>query len=183
MVYGFAKQSNGHVTLYSEPGLGTTVRIYLPAMVGARKEAGPRQSAGTGELAKTNGEIVLVVEDDPFVRAYAVSCLEDLGYRVVSAADGREALKSLASDSSIQVVFSDVVMPGGVSGIDLAEKARILRPELGILLTSGYALDTLMDRGRFPPGMAFLNKPYRKHELSLALRRVIVGADDEFAEN
>lgn len=183
MVYGFAKQSNGHVTLYSEPGLGTTVRIYLPAMVETVGQTAPRRDDADAEVAAASGEVVLVVEDDPFVRTYAVGCLEDLGYRVIAAGDGREALKCLTADSSIEVVFTDVVMPGGVSGIDLAEKARILRPELGILLTSGYALDTLMDRGRFPPGMAFLNKPYRKHELSLALRRVLTHAGDEFAEN
>jgi PAS domain S-box-containing protein len=170
MVYGFAKQSNGHVTLYSEAGLGTTVRIYLPA-----SSSGPAQAETTVALAGTlRGQgTVLVAEDDPFVRAYAVACLESLGYRVISAVDAHEALARLSQHGDVDVLFSDIVMPGGMTGWELAERARAARPDIKVLLTSGYALETLASRGRLDPSVAVLNKPYRKADLARRLREVI----------
>src|SRR5260370_37215657 len=121
MVYGFAKQSNGHVSIYSEPGLGTTVRIYLPAMIG---KAAPAPAPVAKEIAASRAETVLIVEDDPFVRSYAVMSLQNLGYQVVAAVDGKEALQKLGSDARFELLFTDIVMPGGLNGWELAVLAR-----------------------------------------------------------
>jgi CheY-like chemotaxis protein len=171
MVYGFVKQSNGHVAIYSERGLGTTVRIYLPVAKGG---AGPPVEQAPPERAPRGAGItVLVAEDDPFVRGYAVACLESLGYHVVTAVDGNEALTKLMQHPEPQVLFTDIVMPGGMSGWDLAERARQARPDLKVLLTSGYALDALVERGRLPSDAAILNKPYRKAELARRLLEIL----------
>jgi PAS domain S-box-containing protein len=172
MVYGFVKQSNGHVSIYSEPGLGTTVRIYLPAVASAAKPA-PRVATVVAQAPPRGDEFVLVAEDDPFVRKHAVACLEGLGYRVVSADDGHQALAHLADGLQADLLFTDMVMPGGLSGLDLAERAKQLRPTLKVLLASGYALDTLASRGRLPPGTAVLNKPYNKADLARRLRETL----------
>jgi len=174
MVYGFVKQSNGHVSIYSELGLGTTIRLYLPASSVA-------QDADMGESnsvtpAFQGNETVLVVEDDPFVRAYAVSSLRALGYDVVMASDGREALDQLAKDIPLDLLFTDVVMPNGVNGWELAHQAMALRPGMKVLLTSGYALETLEAHGRLQPGLAVLNKPYRRTQLGKRVREVLDGA-------
>ena len=170
MVYGFAKQSNGHVTLYSEPGLGTTVRIYLPAVL-AKAQSVPL--AVEKEVLQSGSEMVLVVEDDPFVRSYAVMSLESLGYKVMSAVDGKEALQRLAAAPHIDLLFTDVVMPGGVNGWELAALARKERPELHVLLTSGYALETLAANGHVRQGAPILEKPYRKAELARLVREAL----------
>ena len=171
MVYGFAKQSNGHVTIYSEPGLGTTVRIYLPAVLAKTQDV---PLAVEKEVTDSGSETVLVVEDDPFVRSYAVMSLESLGYKVVSAVDGREALQTLATTAHIDLLFTDVVMPGGVNGWELAGLARKDRPELRVLLTSGYALETLAANGHVRQGALILEKPYRKAELARLVREALV---------
>jgi PAS domain S-box-containing protein len=174
MVYGFVKQSNGHVAIYSEPALGTTVRIYLPAVANAANRAPALVPA---EPAVDSGkETVLVAEDDPFVRSYAVTTLSSLGYRVIEAVDGREALHKLNQGALPDILFTDVVMPGGINGWDLAEQARKIRPGLRVLLTSGYALETLAERGRLPRGAVILNKPYRKAELARRLREALAVA-------
>jgi CheY-like chemotaxis protein len=171
MVYGFVKQSNGHVAIYSEPSLGTTVRLYLPlAPSEEKKTPDPRRDPDV-ELPTGSGTI-LVVEDDPFVRGYAVASLETLGYRVIIATNGREALTKLAESGPIDVLFSDVVMPGGMSGWELAERAQVLRPGLKVLLTSGYSLETLAIRSSPNSRLAILNKPYRKADLALRLKEI-----------
>ena len=173
MVYGFVKQSNGHVSIYSEPGLGTTIRIYLPAS-GTLTQADFDQVQRDSESVK-GSETILVVEDDPFVRAYAVSSLSNLGYSVIAASDGREALSKLAEDVDIDILFTDVVMPNGVSGWELAHQAMQLRPGMKVLLTSGYALETLEAHGRLQPGIAVLNKPYRRAQLGKRVRDILDG--------
>ena len=173
MVYGFVKQSNGHVSIYSEPGLGTTIRLYLPAS-GDSSQRDWDQLPQDGE-AISGKEVILVVEDDPFVRAYAVTSLVNLGYRVLSAADGREALGQLTGDAEIDMLFTDVVMPNGVNGWELAEQAMLLRPAMKVLLTSGYALETLEAHGRLQPGVAVLNKPYRRAQLAKRVRDILDG--------
>jgi PAS domain S-box-containing protein len=174
MVYGFVKQSNGHVSLYSEPNLGTTIRLYLPASSGDAA-AEMAQVALLAESFKGN-ETILVVEDDPFVRAYAVSSLANLGYNVLSASDGREALAILADVSQIDMLFTDVVMPHGVNGWELADQAVRLRPDITVLLTSGYALESLEAQGRLLPGLSVLNKPYRRTQLGRRVREVLDAA-------
>jgi CheY-like chemotaxis protein len=176
MVYGFIKQSGGHVALYSEPGLGTTIRMYLPI-----DESGHPASDHAADCAEAEvpcgHETVLVTEDDPFVRGYAVSCLESLGYKVLTAADGGEALAKLSDGATPDVLFTDVIMPGGVSGWDLVRKARRLHPGLKMLMTSGYALDTLVSDRRLPPDAVFINKPYRRNDLARSVREAIESAD------
>ncbi|WP_041798193.1 hybrid sensor histidine kinase/response regulator [Rhodopseudomonas palustris] len=171
MVYGFVKQSNGHVSLYSEPGLGTTVRLYLPA-VAAGRPTGPERPDSVERLA-SRGEVVLIVEDDPFVRSYAVMCLRSLGYGVIAASDGAGALQTLDDDTHFDILFTDVVMPGGISGWELAETASRRRPDLRVLLTSGYALETIAGRSHGREHLAILTKPYRKADLARKLREVV----------
>jgi CheY-like chemotaxis protein len=171
MVYGFVKQSNGHVAIYSEPGLGTTIRIYLPS-TSAPIVKSPRMIPEIPDI-DVGRETVLVAEDDPFVRAYAVTCLQSFGYRVIEAMDGRDALSKLADGAVADLLFTDVVMPGGVNGWELAESARRLHPRLKVLLTSGYALEALAERGRLPSGAVILNKPYRKADLAKRVREAL----------
>jgi len=172
MVYGFIKQSNGHVSIYSEPGLGTTVRMYLPAVLNRTVDA-PALFRIDHDTAPSGKEAVLVVEDDPFVRSHAIRSLESLGYRVMSAVDGNEALQKLGTDIHVDILFTDIVMPGGFNGWELADRARLTRPHLRVLLTSGYALETLTTHERVREHDAILTKPYRKVELARRLREVM----------
>jgi len=172
MVYGFMKQSNGHVSIYSEVGLGTTVRLYLPAHSTMPADLTVARAGAEGEPPR-GSESILVTEDDPFVRAYVVSALEELGYRVIAAEDAREALTQLTQGAEVDVLFTDIVMPGGMNGWELAERAQQIRPGLKLLFTSGYALETLVARGRIHPDTAILNKPYRRPELARRLREVL----------
>ena len=173
MVYGFAKQSGGHVSIYSEAGLGTTARIYLP-----RANTGRSQSdLPDGEDTAPRGyETVLIVEDDPFVRSSVIRRVEALGYRVVAAVTGKDALQQLQSDPGIDLLFTDIVMPGGMSGWELADQARRVRPGLPVLFTSGYALETLVEQGRAQARAIVLTKPYRKVELAQRLRDALAAA-------
>ena len=172
MVYGFAKQSNGHVSIYSEPGLGTTVRMYLPTLPQKTKGAPPPPRLER-EAAPSAAETILIVEDDPFVRSYAVMSLQSLGYRVTAAVDGNEALQKLGTDLEVDLLFTDIVMPGGINGWELADRAREIRPELRVLLTSGYALEALTANGHLRDASAILPKPYRKAELARRLREAL----------
>jgi signal transduction histidine kinase/ActR/RegA family two-component response regulator len=171
MVYGFVKQSGGHVKIYSEPGLGTTVKLYLPrAHAGAaeRPAGAPR-----ADIAETGTETILAVEDDPLVRAYVEAQLKSLGYSVIVAANGREALQRLDEHPEIALLFTDVVMPGGMSGGQLATEASRRRPDLKVLFTSGYTENAIIHHGKLDPGVHLLNKPYRREELAKKLRRVL----------
>ena len=172
MVYGFAKQSNGHVSIYSEPGLGTTVRMYLPTLPEKTKGASPPPRLER-EAAPSAAETILIVEDDPFVRSYAVMSLQSLGYRVTAAVDGNDALQKLGTDLEVDLLFTDIVMPGGINGWELADRAREIRPELRVLLTSGYALEALTAHGHLRDASAILPKPYRKAELARRLREAL----------
>ncbi|WP_245470683.1 PAS domain S-box protein [Bradyrhizobium guangzhouense] len=173
MVYGFAKQSDGHVSIYSEEGLGTTVRIYLPR-VGAGQSVADMPE--TDEAAPRGHETILIAEDDPFVRSSVIQRVEALGYRVVAAVNGKEALQRLRADPRIDMLFTDIVMPGGMSGWELAEQARRVRPGLPVLFTSGYALETLVEQGRVQAHAVVLTKPYRKAELAQRLRDAFAAA-------
>jgi PAS domain S-box-containing protein len=171
MVYGFVKQSNGHVSIYSEPGLGTTVRLYLPT---ARADVADRIEGPARDATPQRGsELVLVVEDDNFVRGYAVASLESLGYRVMTAHNGRAALERLSNGDKPDILFTDIVMPGGVSGLDLAERAQVLQPGMRVLFASGYPLETLASRGKLNVASMILNKPYRKAELAQRIREAL----------
>jgi PAS domain S-box-containing protein len=172
MVYGFVKQSNGYVTIYSEPGLGTTVRIYLPRVVAGLPRSRKQTRVEGVPPPEANGT-VLVVEDDPFVRSYVITRVQSLGYSVISAVDGNDALQKLRADIPIDILFTDIVMPGGINGWELADLARQLRPGLPVLLTSGYALETLVKHSQLRAGAVVLTKPYRTADLALRLREVV----------
>jgi PAS domain S-box-containing protein len=172
MVYGFVKQSNGHVSIYSEPGLGTTVRIYLPNVTPNGSRSSSQPAADEDALPRGN-ETILVVEDDPFVRSSVILRVESLGYKVVLAVDGREAVMKLRTNPEIDMLFTDIVMPGGMSGWEVAELAQQMRPGLPTVFTSGYALEALVDQGRAPMKSIVLTKPYRKAELAHRLREAL----------
>lgn len=172
MVYGFARQSGGHLQLYSEPGQGTTVRLFLPAAVSPRADASERDGDDAEMAANPRGhECILVVEDDARVRRVAVARLEDEGYRVIEAATGAEALALIAEHPEIRLLFTDIVMPGGMLGDELAKEVRALRPDIRILFTSGYAEPSLV--GRELAEGSWLKKPYTAKELATRLRLLL----------
>jgi CheY-like chemotaxis protein len=167
-VYGFVKQSGGHIKIYSEPGEGTTVRLYLPRSL---HEVAPAPQAATN-LALAGSETVLLVDDDELVRSTVGAMLDDLGYRVVSAVDGAQALAALEREPGVALLFTDVVMPG-MSGRQLADQARKLRPGLRVLFTSGYTENSIVHHGRLDAGVELLSKPYDRDRLAAKLRRVL----------
>jgi PAS domain S-box-containing protein len=172
MVYGFAKQSGGHVKIYSEVDHGTTVRLYLPCADGRQRDDDAAAVEADSPISGGDAKI-LVVEDSAAVRQVAVSHLRAFGYRVVEAASGREALEKLATDDTIDLLFTDVVMPGGMSGPQLAQAARKRRPDLKVLFTSGYAESAIGSAPHVGLDGNLLSKPYRKEELARKLRAVL----------
>ncbi|MGH6781127.1 MAG: ATP-binding protein, partial [Sphingomonadaceae bacterium] len=172
MVYGFAKQSGGHLQLYSELDQGTTVRLFLPAAVSLRAGASERDGGGAEQADSPRGhESILVVEDDARVRRVAVARLEDEGYQVIEAATGAQALALIAEHPEIRLLFTDIVMPGGMLGDELAKEVRILRPDIKILFTSGYAEPSLA--GWELAESSWLKKPYTARELATRLRTLL----------
>jgi CheY-like chemotaxis protein len=163
------------VRIYSELDHGTTVRLYLPRLA----EPGgvhPLQPVSTEE-APSGTETILVVEDDDFVRATVERQLERLGYNVLSAPDGPSGLAVLRGGAPVGLLFTDVVMPGGMNGVELAEQARRLRPGLPVLFTSGYTETAIGHQGRLGPGAHLLNKPYRQQELAIRVRKALEDGD------
>jgi PAS domain S-box-containing protein len=175
MVYGFVKQSNGHVSIYSERALGTTVRIYLPHVAPNLSRPSDQDSANEEAIPRGH-ETILIAEDDPFVRSSVILRVEALGYRVVAAVNGHEALLKLRANPEIDLLFTDIIMPGGMSGWELADQARQIRPDLPILYSSGYALETLVEQGRAPTQSIILTKPYRKADLARTLREALTAS-------
>jgi signal transduction histidine kinase len=173
MVYGFARQSGGHVKIYSEVGHGTAVRLYLPRHVA--KGLGATAAAATPADQPRGGETIMVVEDDPLVRGLVVAQLMELGYRVLEAPDGPRAQSLLEGDEPVDLLFTDVVMPGGMTGRQLADAARLRRPAMRTLYTSGYTQDSITHQGKLDPGVHFLSKPYKKQDLALKVRAVLDG--------
>ncbi|MCV2868401.1 PAS domain S-box protein [Defluviimonas sp. WL0002] len=168
-VYGFAVQSGGKVTLYSEVGLGTTVSLYFPVDA-LDAPALPDEPVASPNAGAANGGLVLVVEDDPAIRKLTVKRIEALGYRAVAVADASEALAKLEQEPDIAAVFSDVVMPGPLNGFDLARKVLSERPDIAVLMTSGFSGDLLQPAGDPLEGLQLLQKPYRQSELASSLR-------------
>jgi len=172
MVWGFVRQSRGHVTVYSEPGVGTTVRLYLPRDQAVAVPPPPAPAVPETFEAGA-GERVLLVEDDDLVREYAREQLLALGYRVLVARSGAEALAMIGQDAGIDLLFTDVVMPGGINGRQLADAARAQRPDLPVLFASGFPENALTRNGRIDAGVVLLAKPYRRADLARKLREVL----------
>jgi signal transduction histidine kinase len=170
MIYGFAQQSGGAIAIESQPGEGTTVRLTLPRT--ERPVEAPAASVPDAAPPPGNGETILVVEDDPAVRQVAVSTLTTLGYTVSEAANGDEALTRLRDGNPVRLVFSDVTMPGPLTGVDLAREVRRLQPEVGVLLTTGYVGEDV----QLDEGVEILPKPYQTHDLAQKLRGLLRSA-------
>lgn len=177
-VYGFARQSGGFVRMRTALGEGTTVAIYLPRSVSQAVPGpidGDDQPRALPLRSAAAGEVVLVVEDDDHVRRMAVESLGELGYATLEAADARAALRTLEGEARIDILFSDVVMPGGMNGAQLAMEARRLRPALRVLLTSGYTASALASEHDAQTDMEILHKPYLREELASKIRLVAGG--------
>ncbi len=171
MIYGFVKQSGGHVKIYSEMGHGTSIKIFLPR---SDQEARPvAREEAEGIVRVKTGERILVVEDSASVRSVAVNMLQSLGYEVLQASDGKIALEMLKSVGNLDLLFTDLVMPNGISGQELARSAREQRPGLKVLFTSGYSESFLKERGDTHGKIQLLSKPYRKLKLAEAIRSVL----------
>lgn len=173
MVYGFTKQSGGHVKIYSEEGHGTTVKIYLPRLVNDIADEIEESTEKSIEVSRSQ-ETILVVEDDDDVRSYTVECLRELGYRVLDAHDGPAALRVLGSedDRSIDLLFTDVVMPG-MTGRELADHVRDLQPKIKVLYTSGYTRNAIVHGGRLDEGVEMISKPFTYQSLARKVADVL----------
>jgi PAS domain S-box-containing protein len=170
-VYGFVKQSGGHLKIYSELGDGTTVRIYLPRLY-SEEAAAPEEPIARVVHGNEN-ETILVVEDDDDVRTHTCATLRELGYRVLEAPNGKSALDALDRRPEIRLLFTDVGLPGGMNGRQLAEAARGRRNDLKVLFTSGYARNAIVHDGRLDPGVQLITKPFTYAALALRLREIL----------
>jgi len=173
MVYGFAKQSGGHVSIYSEVGHGTTVNLYLPrAETAAAQLTAPRPQ----REPPRGSERILVVEDDPDLREVPVILLRRHGYQVVQVADGLEAIAQLEAGPAFDLLFTDVVLPGGMNGVEIAAEARRLQPGIKVLYTSGYTENVVVHNGQLDSGVTLVNKPYHSADLLEKVRAILDGA-------
>lgn len=170
-VYGFVKQSGGHVKIYSEVGQGTTVKLYLPRIAGEGLTVEESGLLPSPEGAQE--ETILVLEDDEDVRAYSVDTLRELGYRVIEAHDGPAALRLLEREPRVDLLFTDVVLPGGLTGAQVAAQAKTVRPTLKVLFTTGYARNAIIHHGRLDKGGQLIVKPFSFTELAAKVRDVL----------
>ncbi len=175
MIYGFARQSGGHVRIYSEPGQGTMVCIYLPRHRNGEEIVEPAEAAFEVGRAEA-GETVLVVDDEPTVRMLVADVLDDLGYAAIEATDGAAGLKILQSNVRIDLLVSDVGLPGPMNGRQMADAARVARPDLKVLFITGYAENAVLSHGHLEPGMQVLTKPFAMDVLGNRIRTLIEGS-------
>lgn len=172
MIYGFARQSEGYARIYSEVGQGTTVKLYLPRFHG---DAGAEEPVQARELPGSDkGEVVLVVEDEAVVRGLIVEVLGELGYRAIEAPDGPKGLEILQSDRRIDLLVTDIGLPG-LNGRQVADAARVLRPDLKVLFMTGYAENAALASGFLEPGMAMITKPFAMDVLANRIREIVQG--------
>ena len=169
MVYGFVKQSAGHIKIYSEEGHGTTIKIYLPPGTGTSLAPA---GGGTAEI-HAGSETILVVEDDALVKDYVLAQLHALGYRTLAAANATEALAIADAGHAFDLLFTDVIMPGAMNGRELADALQRERPNLKVLFTSGYTENAIIHHGRLDSGVLLLAKPYRKSDMARMIRRAL----------
>jgi CheY-like chemotaxis protein len=163
------RQSNGHIRVYSELGEGTTVKLYLPRSLQNASALEERRR----DVPRGNGETILVVEDHDELREHSAETLASLGYRVLTAADGPSALEILRTDHQIDLLFTDVVLAGGINGRKLAEAATDLRPGLPTLFTTGYTRNAIVHNGRLDPGVALISKPFNIEQLARKVQQVL----------
>ena len=170
MVYGFVKQSNGHIKIYSEEGHGTTIKVYLPR---SGAQSAQPAAASPGPAIEGGNETVLIVEDDPLVRNYVNTRLRNLGYQTVEAGNAVEAIAIAESGAKFDLLFTDVIMSGAMNGRQLADEMAKRRPGIKVLFTSGYTENAIVHHGRLDPGVLLLAKPYRNAELASMVRRAL----------
>jgi two-component system NtrC family sensor kinase len=175
MVYGFMKQSSGHVTIYSEPGEGTTIKLYFPRLADQRglPDWTDERAAARPAPAARGRETILLVEDDEEVRRFAAEVLRDQGYKVHAAGDGPSALRLLDSESGISLLFTDVVLPGGMNGRQLADEVRRVRPDLKVLYATGYTRNAIIHQGRLDAEVELLTKPFTADALLRKVRQIL----------
>lgn len=170
MVYGFVKQSGGHIKIYSEEGHGTTIKLYLPPGEGLTEA-----TAAIAPPTEGGAETIFVVEDDALVRNFVTAQLQSLGYKTVAAADSKAALQMIEAGQAFDLLFTDVVIPGGMSGRELAEEVAKRRPGLKVLYTSGYTDNAIVHHGKLDDGVMLLTKPYRRNQLAEMIRKALNG--------
>jgi CheY-like chemotaxis protein len=172
MVYGFARQSGGQARIYSEPGQGTMVCLYLPRWFGEHEAVAEPDEAADPARAR-QGETVLVVDDEPTIRMLVAEVLEESGYLAIEAEDGKAALRILESGRRIDLLITDVGLPGGMNGRQLADAGALLRPGLKILFITGYAENAVIGNGHLKPGMHVVTKPFALEEFADRVRRIL----------
>ncbi|WP_194476149.1 CHASE3 domain-containing protein [Bradyrhizobium sp. CCBAU 53338] len=170
MVYGFVKQSGGHIKIYSEEGHGTTIKLYLPPGQGVTEA-----TSSIAPQAEGGAETIFVVEDDNLVRNFVTAQLQSLGYKTVSAGDSRAALQMIEAGQAFDLLFTDIVIPGGMSGRVLAEEVAKRRPGVRVLYTSGYTDNAIVHHGKLDDGVMLLTKPYRRNQLAEMIRKALNG--------
>jgi CheY-like chemotaxis protein len=175
MIYGFVRQSGGQVRIYSELGEGTTMCLYLPRHYGAAEDIETVPDLSGAPRADA-GETVLIVDDEPTVRMLVTEVLEDLGYTAIEAADGAGGLKVLQSDARIDLLVTDVGLPGGMNGRQLADAGRVLRAKLKVLFITGYAENAVLGHGHLDRDMQVLTKPFVMEALASRIRDLIAGS-------
>ncbi len=171
-VYGFVRQSGGHIRVYSEVGHGTTVKIYLPRYFGPEMIVSERPRVANGSI-DGGRETILLVEDDDDLRTYSSGVLRELGYNLLEASNGRVALDLLQSTEAVDLLFTDVVLPEGMHGRHLAEEAARRRPGIKVLYTTGYTRNAIVHNGRLDPGVAMIGKPFTFSDLAAKVRGVL----------
>ena len=176
MVYGFVQHCGGHVTIYSEVGLGTTFNLYFPRVDGGAPHSSARAKDDADPQARGT---ILVVEDDERVRRLTTARLKMIGYEVLEASDGPRAIEILSKEDAVDLVFTDLIMPGGMSGREVATRARELKPGVKVLLTSGYAEELVHGEDLERAQLKVLRKPYHQADLAVALRDALGLSTDQ----
>jgi DNA-binding NtrC family response regulator len=177
-VYGFVKQSGGHVAITSEPGHGSTMKVYLPRFIRPDTRPAGETAAAPPSHPGGNGETILVVEDDEGVRRSSVEALRDIGYQVLEAGDAMEGVRLIVDRGGIDLLFTDVGLPGGVNGRALADAARSAQPGLRVLFTTGYTRNAILHSGVLDHDVHFIAKPFNLDALAEKIREVLTTADD-----
>jgi CheY-like chemotaxis protein len=173
MVYGFARQSDGQVRIHSEVGQGTMVSLFLPRHLGEAEGIEETKGPGVATASAQAGETVLVIDDEAVVRMLVVDILEELGYVALEAGDGPEGLEVLRSKARVDLLITDVGLPGGLNGRQVAEAARAMRPELKVLFITGYAEHAVLNHSHLDPGMQVVTKPFAVEELGRKISAIL----------